>query len=85
MVDKELLKILVCPQSHQSLVPASPGILSRINSAITKGTLTNKKGTVVTEPIQEGLVTQDGSVIYPVREDIPVMLIDESISLPDTS
>jgi uncharacterized protein YbaR (Trm112 family) len=85
MVDKELLKILVCPQSHQSLVPASPDILSRINSAITKGTLTNKKGAVVTEPIQEGLVTQDGSVIYPVREDIPVMLIDESISLPDTS
>lgn len=85
MVDKELLKILVCPQSHQSLVPASPDILSRINSAITKGTLTNKKGTVVTEPIQEGLVTQDGSVIYPVREDIPVMLIDESISLPHTS
>lgn len=85
MVDKELLKILVCPQSHQTLVPASPDILSRINSAITKGTLTNKKGTVVTEPIQEGLVTQDGSVVYPVREDIPVMLIDESISLPDAS
>ncbi len=85
MVDEELLKILVCPQSHQSLVPASPDILSRINSAISKGTLTNKKGTVVTEPLQEGLVTKDGSVIYPVHEDIPVMLIDESISLADAS
>jgi uncharacterized protein YbaR (Trm112 family) len=83
MVDKELLKILVCPQSHQPLSQASSEILSQINSAVLAGTLTNKKGVAVIEPLLEGLVTQDGSVVYPVLEDIPVMLIDESISLGD--
>jgi|TARA_B110000263_G_scaffold125520_1_gene109209 uncharacterized protein YbaR (Trm112 family) len=83
MVDKELLKILVCPQSHQPLSQASREILSQINSAVLAGTLTNKKGVAVNEPLLEGLVTQDGSVVYPVLEDIPVMLIDESISLGD--
>ncbi|MDE0806292.1 MAG: hypothetical protein OSA24_01975 [Longimicrobiales bacterium] len=83
MVDKELLKILVCPQSRQPLSQASREILSQINSAVLAGTLTNKKGVAVNEPLLEGLVTQDGSVVYPVLEDIPVMLIDESISLGD--
>ena len=83
MVDKELLKILVCPQSRQPLSQASREILSQINSAVLAGTLTNKKGVAVIEPLLEGLVTQDGSVVYPVLEDIPVMLIDESISLGD--
>ena len=81
MVDKELLSILVCPQSQQPLKHASQEVLDRLNASISKGTLTNSKGSVVTEPLLEALVTKDGSILYPVRENIPVMLIDESISI----
>lgn len=81
MVDKELLSILACPQSQQPLKHASQEVLDRLNTAISKGTLTNSKGSVVTEPLLEALVTKDGSILYPVRENIPVMLIDESISI----
>ena len=81
MVDKELLSILACPQSQQPLKHASQEVLDRLNAAISKGTLTNSKGSVVTEPLLEALVTKDGSILYPVRENIPVMLIDESISI----
>ena len=28
------------------------------------------------------LVREDGKLLYPVRDDIPIMLIDESIPLP---
>jgi uncharacterized protein YbaR (Trm112 family) len=31
--------------------------------------------------ISEGLIRQDGRILYPVDDGIPVMLIDESIEL----
>ena len=85
MVDKELLSILACPQSHQPLKHASQEVLDRLNAAISKGSLTNNKGSAVTEPLLEALITKDGSILYPVREDIPVMLIDQSISIVDVA
>ena len=57
--------------------------MDRLNAAISKGTLTNSKGSVVTEPLLEALITKDGFILYPVHEDIPVMLIDEAISIAD--
>ena len=84
MVDDELLQILVCPQTQQSLTAANTKVLDQINSAISAGTLTNKQGASVTEYLQEALMTQDGSLLYPIREGIPVMLIDESINMTDT-
>ena len=37
------------------------------------------------EQIEAGLVREDGRILYPVRDDIPVMLIDEAIPLEDLS
>ncbi len=39
-------------------------------------------GEAVTGEVTEALIRSDGEVLYPVRDDIPIMLIDESISLP---
>ena len=33
------------------------------------------------EAVAEGLVREDGDWLYPVRDDIPIMLIDEAIPL----
>lgn len=81
MVDPELLEILVCPETRQPVRPAEAVILTRLNSAIEAGTVVNQGGQEVREPIEEGLVREDGKVLYPVREDIPIMLIDEAIAL----
>jgi uncharacterized protein YbaR (Trm112 family) len=35
----------------------------------------------VTEGIDEALVRADGRVLFPVRDGIPIMLIDQSIDL----
>jgi uncharacterized protein YbaR (Trm112 family) len=35
----------------------------------------------VSEPITEGLVREDGKILYVVDDGIPVMLIEESIEL----
>lgn len=81
MVDSELLDILVCPETKEPLRLADDELLGRLNRAIEAGELSTRGGEAVTEPLEVGLVRDDGLVLYPVREDIPVMLIDESIQL----
>ena len=83
MVDPELLEILVCPETKEPLRLADAATLERVNSAIQAGTLQNRGGETVREEIEEGLVREDGAVLYPVRDSIPVMLIDESIPLEE--
>ncbi len=81
MVDPELLEILVCPETHQPLHAAESDVLDGLNQAIASGSVTNRGGETVADPIEEGLVREDARILYPVREDIPIMLIDEAIEL----
>ena len=79
MIDQQLLEILVCPQTHQPVRPADAALLALVNEAIESGGLVNRAGSPVSSPLEEALVREDGRVLYPVREDIPIMLIDECI------
>ena len=81
MVDPLLLEILVCPESRQAVREASAALVDRVNAAIGGGRLGNRGGELVREPIEGGLVREDGAWLYPVREGIPIMLIDEAIPL----
>ncbi len=83
MIDQALLDILVCPETKQPVRPADAELLARLASAIEAGGVRNRGGELVSEPVEEGLVREDGLVLYPVRDEIPIMLIDESISLTD--
>jgi uncharacterized protein len=81
LVDQALLDILVCPETKQPLSVADAELLARLNASIQAGSVTNRGGDVISAPLDEGLVREDGTVLYPVRDDIPIMLIDESIPL----
>ena len=81
MVNPELLEILVCPETKQPLVVADSQTLERVNRAVEEGYLRNQGGDRVKERIEEGLLREDGEVLYPVQDDIPVMLLDEAIRL----
>ena len=81
MVHPVLLEILVCPETKQSLAMAGTELLDRVNQAVEDKALRNQGGDRVSERVEEGLVREDGKVLYPVRDDIPVMLLDEAIRL----
>lgn len=81
MIDAELLKILCCPETHQGLTPAEPALVEKLNQQITTNQLRNRAGQAVTEKIDAGLVREDRKFLYAIRQDIPIMLIDEAIPL----
>ena len=80
-VSEELLEILVCPETKQPIALASEEVLSNLARDIEAGKVRNRGGEKVTKPITEGLVREDGKILYPVDDGIPVMLIEESIEL----
>ncbi len=80
-VSEELLEILVCPETKQPVKPAPEDLIRRLAEDIEAGKVRNRGGEKVSQPLAEGLVREDGKVIYPVDDGIPVMLIEESIEL----
>ena len=81
----ELLQILCCPETHQKLARAEGALVTKLNELVRTETLKNRAGKPVNEPIESGLVREDGKFLYVVRKDIPIMLIDEAISLEASS
>lgn len=81
MIDQELLEILACPEDKTPVRMAEAAELERLNEAIRAGSVKNRGGEPVTEELEAGLVRQDGKFLYPIREEIPIMLIDEAIEL----
>ena len=85
MIDQELVEILACPEDKSPVTLAPPDLVALVNRAIAAGQLKNRAGASIGEPIEAGLVREDGKWLYPVREEIPVMLMDEAIALPPPS
>jgi uncharacterized protein YbaR (Trm112 family) len=81
MLDPEILKILCCPETHQPIAPADRSLVDALNHEVVSGRLKNRAGQVVKEKLDGGLVREDRKFLYPVRQDIPVMLIEEAIPL----
>jgi len=80
-IHSQLLEILRCPESQQRLRIADPELLARLNASVSTGSIRTVSGAVVEQPLEGGLVREDGQVLYPIVEGIPHLLIDEGIAL----
>jgi uncharacterized protein len=67
-VDDDMLRILCCPVTHQALHIADPAALSDASAKVSR-------------PITEGLIREDGRMLYPIRNGIPLLMPEEGISL----
>lgn len=85
MIEQDLLDILACPENKTPVRLADQTLVDEINYRIEKGEVKNRAQKRVEKKIDGGLVREDGAYLYPVEDDIPIMLIDEAIPLKDTS
>ena len=81
MLLPNLIEMLCCPETRQELRAVEPDFVAALNVRIRAGTVRNRGGQTVSETIEAGLVRADGKVWYPVREGIPVMLVEEGVEL----
>jgi uncharacterized protein YbaR (Trm112 family) len=82
MIDPRALATLVCPETRQPLRLADESLIARLNRAVANGTLSTKSGQRVERPLAGGLLRQDEAMLYPIVDNIPVLLADEAIPLP---
>jgi len=78
-IDGKLLEILCCPVSKTPLTRLPTSRLKTLNEAISAGTVQYVRGETVEDPLREALITEDSKVIYPVIDDIPILLEDKGI------
>lgn len=82
MIDQKLIDILVCPETKMPLKTADISLIEKLNSLIAAGKIKNRSEMKVDKQIQGGLVTKENSTcVYPIIENIPILLPEESISL----
>ena len=85
MIDKELLDILACPENKTPVKLADQELIDQINQRIEEGSLKNRGDKTVERKIDGGLIREDGQYLYPIEDDIPIMLIDDAIPLGSLS
>lgn len=79
MIDSELLEILCCPETKQPVSLVEGDAIVRINDEIRSGKVNNREGKAVKETIDGGLLREDRKFLYPIRDQIPIMLQGEAI------
>lgn len=85
MIAADFLELLCCPETHQPLVEIDPALIESLNARIAAGTVRNRAKQPVVTRIDGGLMREDRKYLYPVRGDIPVLLVDEAIPLDNLS
>ena len=80
MIAADLLDLLRCPLTGQMLSFAGPDVLSEVSARLTSRTGGWPDG--LDKPVrplpEAGLIRADRTTLYPVVDDIPVLLIEQA-------
>jgi uncharacterized protein YbaR (Trm112 family) len=80
-ISHKTLAILRCPDDRSELHPADAALVARLNDAIVARRLKDRAGNAIERTIDGGLIRAAGDLLYPIVDEIPVMLQDEAIPL----
>ena len=80
-MNPELIDILCCPETKQPVKPADKELVSKFNKLVSQRKLKNRGGKYVRRNLDSALIREDGKYAYPIRNNIPIMLIDEAIEV----
>lgn len=80
-MDDNLSEIICCPETHQPLRYADAELITDLNQRIEAGTLLDRVEEKVGQKIEGGLLREDGKILYPIRQNIPTLLIEQGIPL----
>jgi uncharacterized protein YbaR (Trm112 family) len=81
MISEEFLRILRCPLSRQPLKLADKPLIARVNAAIEERRIVNRVGERVSRRCDGGLINEAVTLLYPIHDEIPCLLVDEAIAL----
>jgi len=81
MIDPIILELIRCPLDGQPLSMAPTELIERINREIAQQSVRDRADGRVTEALDEGLITADGTRLYPVRGGIPTLVANSAIPM----
>lgn len=82
-MEDSFLSLLRCPRTGGRLALAGPEALTELNDSARKGKLVSVSGQEVQEPLEAALISVCGHWLYPVREGVPMLLVDQALSAAD--
>ena len=85
MISDWFLDLARCPVSHSRLRLADDELVRRLNKAVQLGEVTNRIQRPVCQPVDQALINEDQSLLFPIRDDIPTLIADEAIPLEQLS
>jgi uncharacterized protein YbaR (Trm112 family) len=80
-MNPNFLDMLRCPENKTTVSLADEWMVEQINRGIADRRINNRVGQPVQDPIEGGLVREDGQYLYPIVHGIPIMLVDDAIPL----
>lgn len=82
MVADQVLALLRCPESRQTLTVADSELVAQLEKLRAAGSLRDRSGSLYSGAVEGGLVRADGALFFPIRDGIPVLIAAEAIALP---
>ena len=80
-MDPNLLNIICCPVTREKLSIATSKQLEFINAEIANSTLKKLDGSIAEKPQSKALINATKTLLYPIEEDIPILLENEAIEV----